>query len=209
MNIFTLLPFSMSKKIRLIVVVAGVLLALNTSGLGALVQRFSGGATQPSASSEASAATGAAPLGAAVATAGPAVAADGESSEASGRKVNLDVLNLSEEPFDFRRDWWKYGIMLVIIAVTGYLIAHTGAQILRFLGLVFCLSFSLFLSYLLGPLLAPWLKEKVPALDFELCPPLYWAYLFTFLAAYLVAIIILRIIKRPIDITKPDENKKS
>ena len=129
-----------------------------------------------------------------------------ESSENSKVPAfNTEMLNLSsEKTFDFKRDWWKYTIMLVAVAISGYILTHIGTALLKFLTLVFCLVFSGASAYLFGPLLEPRIAKVFTSLPSDKCPPLAIAYFVIFLLAYVVAYLIVRLLRRPVEL---DENK--
>ena len=112
---------------------------------------------------------------------------------------DTETLTLSEKPFDFRRDWWKYTIMLVAVAVSGYFLTRIGTAILRFLALAFCIMFSAGSAYLFGPLLEPLIAERFPSIPADKCPPLGIAYFVIFLVAYVIAYLIVRLLRRPVE----------
>ena len=130
-----------------------------------------------------------------------------ETGESSMLEQQLMHLNMSSEEFDWRVDWWKYLIIAVVFIAVLLVLLRVGKALLRLLAFVACVAFSSFFAYYIGPLCAPWLLEKCPQLDMPQIPILYWSYGLVFLIAYLVAIIILRIIKRPFDITAPKKHE--
>ena len=50
--------------------------------------------------------------------------------------------------------------------------------------------------------------EHAAFLDSPRCPLLYWSYFFAFLAAYAVATVILRLLRRPIDMKAPTQKRR-
>ena len=111
--------------------------------------------------------------------------------------LNTETLSLSEKPFDFRRDWWKYTIMLVAVALSGYYLTRIGTALLRFLAIVFCLIFSSGSAFLFGPILEPVIGEHFTLLPTNKCPPIAIAYFIIFLVAYIIAYLIVRLLRRP------------
>ncbi len=112
---------------------------------------------------------------------------------------DTEALTLSEKPFDFRRDWWKYTIMLVAVALAGYFLTRIGTALLRFLALAFCIIFSAGSAYLFGPMLEPLIAERFPSIPADKCPPLGIAYFVIFLVAYGIAYLIVRLLRRPVE----------
>lgn len=130
-------------------------------------------------------------------------------SQNTSPAFNPNALALSDKDFDFKRDWWKYTIMLVAAAVCAFYLMKVGTQLLRFLGLLLCFAFSIFIAYLAGPAVEPLLATHAPWLNMPQCPVLYWAYFIVFLTAYIVATLILGVIKRPFDLTAGKKHNKA
>ncbi len=205
LTLHSLLPLSPTRLMRLCTCLAGLIVAINASGLRqvlpSLLPSDGGRPARMLASPMASAAAEERDGG----EESPAAAQEGR----RGGGFDLEALTLSrEDGIDFRNDWWKYSLMLVAVAVAGFYLVRAGAQLLRFVGLLLCVAFASFMAYLLGPPLEPWLGEHAAFLDSPRCPLLYWSYFFAFLAAYAVATVILRLLRRPIDMKAPTQKRR-
>lgn len=211
LTLHALLPATPAKLMRLFTCLAGLLVAYNASGLRDIIPSIlpaMGGAPRISLA----AAPVSTPQQEEDIPQTPQEQPPLQHSEntSAGGGFNFEVLTLSEEKdFDFRRDWWKYSIMLVAVAIAGFYLIKAGTQLLRFLGLLLCLAFAGFLAYLLGPPCAPLLKEHLSFLDMPQCPILYWSYFLVFILSYIVATAILRLLRRPIDMKAPKSKSKS
>ncbi|MBP5638059.1 MAG: hypothetical protein J6X55_01165 [Victivallales bacterium] len=131
--------------------------------------------------------------------------------QASGNRsfsFDTEKLSLSEKPFDFRRDWWKYSLMLISVAISGYFLTRIGTALLRLMALVFCILFSAASAYLFGPLLEPLIRDNFTALPADKCPPIAIAYFIIFLCAYIVAYLIVRLLRRPVEPAGKKKNGK-
>ena len=205
LTLHSLLPLSPTRLMRLCTCLAGLIVAINASGLRqvlpSLLPSDGGRPARMLASPMASAAAEARDED----EESPAAAQEGR----RGGGFDLEALTLCrEDGIDFRNDWWKYSLMLVAVAVAGFYLVRAGAQLLRFVGLLLCVAFASFMAYLLGPPLEPWLGEHAAFLDSPRCPRLYWSYFFAFLAAYAVATVILRLLRRPIDMKAPTQKRR-
>ncbi len=183
-GIFRLTPFRLFK---ICMFVAGVITCSNISGIAQYVR-------QPQQKLVAQAAPGqAAQTAQQETTAAPSE----QKGLQGGLPFDTEALTLSEEPFDFRRDWWKYTIMLVAVALSGYFLTRIGTALLRLLAIVFCIAFSAGSAYLFGPMLEPVIAERFTSLPTDKCPPLAIAYFIIFLVAYVIAYLIVRLLRRP------------
>ncbi|MGN0879452.1 MAG: hypothetical protein ACI4WT_08390 [Oligosphaeraceae bacterium] len=208
LTLHSLLPLSPTRLMRLCTCLAGLIVAINASGLRQLLPTLlPSGGDRPARMLAAPAPGAASERAEERPTATQAELAERQGGQGGG--FDFEVLTLSrEDGIDFRRDWWKYSLMLVAAAVAGFYLVRAGAQLLRFVSLLLCVAFASFLAYLLGPPLEPWLAEHAAFLDSPRCPLLYWSYFTVFLAAYAVATVILRLLRRPIDMKAPPQRRR-
>ena len=124
------------------------------------------------------------------------------SSTSSENKLatSLEALNFHEGEFDWRKDWWK----AVLFALGGVIVVaflmRIAKQLFRIIVLTACLAAGSFGARYFAPPLTPWFESKLPPSLTQTIPPLYWSFAIVFLVCYIVATIILFILKRPLDI---------
>ena len=125
-----------------------------------------------------------------------------QSSISSENKLatSLEALNFHEGEFDWRKDWWK----ALLFALGGVVIAaffmRIAKQLFRIIVLTACLAAGGFGARYFAPPLTPWVESKLPPALTQSIPPLYWSFVIVFLVCYILATIILFILKRPLDI---------
>ena len=114
--------------------------------------------------------------------------------------TSLETLNFHEGDFDWRKDWWKALLLTLggLIAVT--ILMRIARQLFRYIVLTACLAAGSFGARYFAPPLTPWLESKLPPSLLNVLPSIYWSYIVTFLVCYILATIILFILKRPLDI---------
>ena len=114
--------------------------------------------------------------------------------------TSLEALNFHEGEFDWRKDWWKALLLTLggLIAVT--ILMKIARQLLRYIVLGACLLAGSFGARYFAPPLTPWLESQLPPSLLNVLPSIYWSYIVTFLVCYILATIILFILKRPLDI---------
>lgn len=207
LTLHSMLPLSPTRLMRLCTCLAGLIVAINASGLRQVLPSLLPSGGDRPARMLASPAAGVASEERGEES--PTAMREEQEERRGGGGFDFEVLTLSrEDGIDFRRDWWKYSLMLVAAAVAGFYLIRAGAQLLRFVSLLLCVAFASFLAYLLGPPLEPWLAEHASFLDSPRCPLLYWSYFIVFLAAYAVATVILRLLRRPIDMKAPAQRRR-
>ena len=114
--------------------------------------------------------------------------------------TSLEALNFHEGEFDWRKDWWK----ALLFALGGVIIVaflmRIAKQLFRIIVLTACLAAGGFGARYFAPPLTPWVESKLPPALTQSIPPLYWSFVIVFLVCYIIATIILFILKRPLDI---------
>ncbi len=130
----------------------------------------------------------------------PAKEADSDSTS------QLDQLNFKEGDFDWRQDWWKALILVLGALFTILILLRIARQVFRIVIVTICLAAGTAGAYFFQPVTTPWLTEKLPKSCASIIPVEYWAYFICFMASYLIATIILYILKKPIDIVGKRQN---
>ena len=124
------------------------------------------------------------------------------SSTSSENKLatSLEALNFHEGEFDWRKDWWK----ALLFALGGVIIVaflmRIAKQLFRIIVLTACLAAGSFGARYFAPPLTPWVESKLPPSLTQSIPPLYWSFAIVFLVCYILATIVLFILKRPLDV---------
>ena len=73
-------------------------------------------------------------------------------------------------------------------------------QLFRIIVLTACLAAGSFGARYFAPPLTPWVESKLPPSLTQSIPPLYWSFAIVFLVCYILATIVLFILKRPLDV---------
>ena len=114
--------------------------------------------------------------------------------------TSLEALNFHEGEFDWRKDWWK----ALLFALGGVIIVaflmRIAKQLFRIIVLTACLAAGSFGARYFAPPLTPWVESKLPPSLTQSIPPLYWSFAIVFLVCYILATIVLFILKRPLDV---------
>ena len=114
--------------------------------------------------------------------------------------TSLEALNFHEGEFDWRKDWWK----ALLFALGGVIIVaflmRIAKQLFRIIVLTACLAAGGFGARYFAPPLTPWVESNLPPALTQSIPPLYWSFAIVFLVCYIIATIILFILKRPLDV---------
>ena len=110
---------------------------------------------------------------------------------------NIKVLELDEEGFNWRKDWWKYVIMALSVILLAYLALKVTNMLFRTVIVTLCIAFGLIGSLLASPVVTPLLERllegKLPAF----LAPSYISYALCFLVCYLLATAITNYIIKP------------
>ena len=114
--------------------------------------------------------------------------------------TSLEALNFHEGEFDWRKDWWKALLFALGGVVVVAFLMRIAKQLFRIIVMSACLAAGGFGARYFAPPLTPWVESKLPPALTQSIPPLYWSFAFVFLVCYIVATIILFILKRPMDI---------
>ena len=114
--------------------------------------------------------------------------------------TSLEALNFHEGEFDWRKDWWKAMLFALGGVVVVAFLMRIAKQLFRIIGMTACLAAGGFGARYFAPPLTPWVESKLPPSLTQSIPPLYWSFAIVFLVCYIVATIILFILKRPLDI---------
>ncbi|MCR4572454.1 MAG: hypothetical protein K5787_01670 [Lentisphaeria bacterium] len=122
---------------------------------------------------------------------------------------SLETLNFHEGEFDWRKDWWKALLLTLGALAAATLLMRIAKQLIRYIIMTVCLAAGSFGARYFGPPLTPWLETKLPSFLVNVIPALYWSYLLVFLICYILATIILLILKGPLDIMDKDRKSPS
>lgn len=114
--------------------------------------------------------------------------------------TSLEALNFHEGEFDWRKDWWKAMLFALGGVVVVAFLMRVAKQLFRIIVMTACLAAGSFGARYFAPPLTPWVESKLPPSLTQTIPPLYWSFALVFLVCYIVATIILFILKRPLDI---------
>ena len=114
--------------------------------------------------------------------------------------TSLEALNFHEGEFDWRKDWWKAMLFALGGVVVVAFLMRIAKQLFRIIVMTACLAAGSFGARYFAPPLTPWFESKLPPAMTQTIPPLYWSFAIVFLVCYIVATIILFILKRPLDI---------
>ena len=114
--------------------------------------------------------------------------------------TSLEALNFHEGEFDWRKDWWKAMLFALGGVVVVAFLMRIAKQLFRIIVMTACLAAGSFGARYFAPPLTPWVESKLPPSLTQTIPPLYWSFAIVFLVCYIVATIILFILKRPLDI---------
>lgn len=108
-------------------------------------------------------------------------------SPQSTLQENLKVLELDEEGFNWRKDWWKYAIMALTVILLAYFTLKVTNLLLRTAIVTLCIVFGLIGSLILSPVIAPYLAQLLDGKLPSFLEPVYIAYALCFLVCYLLA----------------------
>ena len=139
----------------------------------------------------------------------PAATEDAQPSSSDGTLRSLDALNFHEGDFDWRKDWWKALLFILGGLAIVTILLGIARRLFRYIVLTACFMAGYFGARYFGPPLAPWVETKLPSSLTQALPPLYWSCIFVFLLCYVLATIVLVILKRPLDIMDKQRKCKS
>ena len=124
------------------------------------------------------------------------------SSTSSENKLatSLEALNFHEGEFDWRKDWWKALLFALGGVIVVAFLMRIAKQLFRIIVMTACLAAGSFGARYFAQPLTPWVENKLPPSLTQSIPPLYWSFAFVFLVCYILATIVLFILKRPLDI---------
>ena len=114
--------------------------------------------------------------------------------------TSLEALNFHEGEFDWRKDWWKALLFALGGVIVVAFLMRIAKQLFRIIVMTACLAAGSFGARYFAPPLTPWVESKLPPSLTQSIPPLYWSFAFVFLVCYILATIVLFILKRPLDI---------
>ncbi len=114
--------------------------------------------------------------------------------------TSLEALNFHEGEFDWRKDWWKALLFALGGIVIVAFLMRIAKQLFRIIVMSACLAAGGFGARYFAPPLTPWVESKLPPSLTQSIPPLYWSFALVFLVCYIIATIVLFILKRPMDI---------
>ena len=139
-------------------------------------------------------------------TAQPAEQPQAESAEPSSTSsenklaTSLEALNFHEGEFDWRKDWWKALLFALGGVIVVAFLMRIAKQLFRIIVMTACLAAGSFGARYFAPPLTPWVESKLPPSLTQSIPPLYWSFAIVFLICYILATIVLFILKRPLDV---------
>jgi len=110
----------------------------------------------------------------------------------------LKVLELSEDGFDWGRDWWKYTIMVLAGALALFLVLHTMRLIIRLLVTMASIAVGMMVAKVCGPALGNWCAPLLPDAIMLHASAEQVGYVLGFLLGYLLVSIIASILLRPL-----------
>ena len=110
-----------------------------------------------------------------------------ENSPQSSLQENLKVLELDEDGFNWRKDWWKYAIMALTVILLAYFTLKVTNLLFRTAIVMLCIVFGLVGSLILSPVVAPYLALLLDGKLPSFLEPVYIAYALCFLVCYLLA----------------------
>lgn len=110
---------------------------------------------------------------------------------------NLKVLELDEQGFNWKRDWWKYVLMALSVVIVAYLTLKVTNMLFRTAIVMLCIAFGLVGSLLLTPVVTPFMADFLEGKLPSFLAPIYIAYALCFLVCYLVATAITNAVGRP------------
>ncbi len=106
--------------------------------------------------------------------------------EAGALDGSLKVLELDEEGFNWRTDWWKYLLMVTVIVCLAYMTLKITNLLFKTAIVTLCIVAGLVGSLITAPFITPplakLLQGKLPAF----LAPSYLAYAICFLVCYLI-----------------------
>ena len=114
--------------------------------------------------------------------------------------TSLEALNFHEGEFDWRKDWWKAMLFALGGVVVVAFLMRIAKQLFRIIVMTACLAAGSFGARYFAPPLTPWVESKLPPSLTQSIPPLYWSFAIVFLVCYILATIVLFILKRPLDV---------
>ncbi|MBQ6474422.1 MAG: CvpA family protein [Victivallales bacterium] len=114
----------------------------------------------------------------------------------------LKVLELSEDGFDWGRDWWKYTIMALAGALVLFLALHTMRLILRLLVTMACVAVGMVVAKACGPALGNWCAPLLPDAITLHASAEHVGYVLGFLLGYLLVSIVASLLLRPLNKSK-------
>ena len=114
----------------------------------------------------------------------------------------LKVLELSEDGFDWGRDWWKYTIMALAGALVLFLVLHTMRLILRLLVTMACVAVGMVVAKACGPALGNWCMPLLPDAIALHASAEQVGYVLGFLLGYLLVSIVASLLLRPLNKSK-------
>ena len=110
----------------------------------------------------------------------------------------LRVLELSEEGFDWRRDWWKYTIMILAGALVLFLMLHTMRLVIRLIITLCCVVIGIMFAKCCGPTLGMWCTSFLPESIVPQRSAQHVGYFVGFLLGYLGVSIVASLLLRPL-----------
>lgn len=117
----------------------------------------------------------------------------------------LRVLELSEDGFDWGRDWWKYTIMALAGALVLFLVLHTMRLIMRLLISMVSVAAGVMVAKTCGPALGNWSASFLPETLMLHFSAEQVGYVLGFLVGYLLVSIVISLLLRPFKKPKKKE----
>lgn len=130
---------------------------------------------------------------------------DGQALLSSRPVVDLEqfsFLELDEEGVNWRQDWWKYLLMLLISLLCLCLVVYLTKLLFWFFGVLVCLGASLAGGLFLDRLFTPWLPSLLPEALTELLTASLICHILGGILGYGIAACLLAILFKPLKVKK-------
>ena len=116
------------------------------------------------------------------------------------------ILELSDDGFDWQKDWWKYAIMLLSFLIALCLISYLVGTIFRILAALFCLCSAVAAGFYLDKLFCPWLPDLLPEEVFNYISSQLLCRIVAAASAYILAGFLLNILQKPLKKKKKNDD---
>jgi len=126
------------------------------------------------------------------------VVSDGDSGGKMTKDEFFKNLEMDEEGFNWRKDWWKY----LCIVLVGLLVVVCGIRLtkmmFRLVIFLVCMVTGILGSFYIGPLVTPVLQPHIPEQVLKYVNPELVGYVAGFVLAYLIITIVIALLPRAV-----------